>query len=62
MQSWKVEGKWKRAKFKPLEEGEHPPRLGQEGAGGPAKEQVLFSGVASQRDANNTGKQLAQED
>lgn len=61
MQSWKVEGKWKWAKFKPLEEGEYPPRLGQEGAGGPAKEQV-FPGVASQRDANNTGKQLAQKD
>lgn len=43
-------------------QAEYPPRLGWEDAGGPVKEQGLFSEVASQRDANKAGKQLAQED
>lgn len=59
--SVRPEGKWKETKFKPSEEDEHLPRLGQENTEGPVTEQALFSCLASQKATNNAGKHLAQE-
>lgn len=58
--SVRPEEKWKWNKFKPPEEAEHLPRLGQENVEGTVTEQGLFSQLVSQKATNNASKHLAQ--